>query len=178
MPYAQDIDIDLVLTTGVIRDLLVTGFCEQILNTLPSVVHFPLQVYEDYRSRNEIHNERNRPDPDQNFLESLTELNKMNLLSLAELESDEEFHEFSIQTSDYRLPKQRFGALVGVLAKHRKWIVACNDRKTMNMLNAFNPKGRYVTGLDLIRTWADLPHVNQSDAHQVFSKLNALKIYQ
>ena len=175
MPYAKEIDVDLILTTGVIRDLIATGFVEQILNTIPAT-NFPLQVYEDYHSRNEIQSKQNFTNSDQDFLNNLYNLVDKDLLSLADLKSDEEFHDFSSQTWDSRLPKQRFGAIICGLAKHRKWIVACNDRKTMNLLNTFNPKSRYVTAIDLIKNWTDLAYVDQFDLHQVLAKLKSVNI--
>lgn len=176
MPYAQDLDVDLILTTGVTRDLLNTGFVEQILEALPSIAYFPLQVYEDYRSRNVELNKRGLTDPDQDFLDNLLNLVDQDLLSLADLESDEEFRDFSTRTSDYRLPKQRFGAIVCVLAKHRNWIVACNDKKTINVLSTFKPEGRYAAGIDLIKNCAELGHIDQTDIHQILTRLQDVKI--
>jgi hypothetical protein len=168
MPYAQKFDADLILNTTCAIELVYTGAALKVLQTLPCQVYFPKCIYDDYDALSK--KQKNKTLQSSLYKEILSLIDN-ELLNLVELETQEEWSDFYRLTNDHRLPKQRVGATIHILAKYRKFIVVCNDTRTTNLLDAEKPPGTFVSTIDLIKYWADETEALPSSITQILSKL-------
>jgi len=151
MPYAKKLDTDIILNAGCAADLACTEHASEILNSISGKVYIPQIIHAEVKSA--INDQpRLRRSTTNNWLIQILDTG---LLTLASLETDAEWKEYSVLTQDHRLAHQRIGATIRILAKHRNWIVVCNDYHTMGQLDKHTPPGRYVSTIDLVKHWYD-----------------------
>lgn len=167
MPYAEEIDTDIILNTGCAIDVACTEHAPEILKSIPGMVFFPKIVYAEVIPAVSEQSRVRRSTTD----DWLVQIFDTDLLSFASLETDAEWEEFYLLTQDHRLAQQRVGATICTLAKHRNWIVVCNDHHTMAQLDEQTPPGRYVSTIDLVKQWRDRQDEPPDQTGRILSRL-------
>lgn len=167
MPYANKIDTDIILSAGCAADLACTEHASEILNSISGKVYIPQIIHAEVKSaiNDQLRLRRSTTD---NWLIQIFDTG---LLTLASLEIDTEWEEFYLLTQDHRLAHQRVGATIRTLAKHRNWIVVCNDHHTMTQLDEQRPPGRYISTIDLVKNWHDQHDKQPEQTSSILSRL-------
>lgn len=159
MPYAQHFNSDVILTTGCVVDICSTGRECEILETLQLKVYLPAIAYYD----NPMITIGNDDKKAVSLQECLAPLIKADLLMLTEPKKDQEWDDFYTLTEQEQLSNQHAGAVVRLLANRRRWLVGCNDLRTMKWLDIQQPVLHYVAAVDFFKHWAEKTQANQRE---------------